>query len=461
MDNHNHQKTRSIAEGQNVKYLKIGPADFINPPFITCPNCGKQSYGVLGIHGDSYSRRCKDCLYPNGQRRHDSIFPLPAIKKCVIYIDQFAISNMMKALNPETDAHKKGTLPKFWHELFARLDTLCKAQLIVCPQSFIHVDESRVTPFYNALKKMYELLSGDAVFQDPDSVLRSQLLQHARNWIAGNADNEIALTREDAFFRDFDHWKDRIQISMNSRIQPEWFEEYRENRQRVSEALARVFQRWTTEQDRAFEDWFFEEICGYGKRVIKSVRAHLNRQMEIHNGLTQPSLNDLFGSGDVTMFHLITKLMRESGLSDEQAIAKAIEFLQSPSLQKVPAIKISSMLWAAIARRAAKQGRKKPPNQGMSNDIDLISTYLPFCDAMFIDNECRSLLMESPLREDIAYGTKIFSQKIKDEFFKYLDGIEKNAPEGHFKAIMEVYGDGWRQPYVSLYSESKDHKPTA
>jgi hypothetical protein len=54
-------------------------------------------------------------------------------------------------------------------------------------------------------------------------------------------------------------------------------------------------------------------------------------------------------------------------------------------------------MFAAIAHRAAN-GQRKPPNRGMANDIGVVSTLLPYCDAMFIDNGCLSLLQNIPKR---------------------------------------------------------------
>ena len=39
------------------------------------------------------------------------MFRLPLLAKKVIYLDQFALSHIMKALNPETDAYKRAMDP--------------------------------------------------------------------------------------------------------------------------------------------------------------------------------------------------------------------------------------------------------------------------------------------------------------------------------------------------------------
>jgi hypothetical protein len=82
---------------------------------------------------------------------------------------------MMLALNPETRAHQAGRVNQEWLELFRWLDRLVKGQLIACPESLFHQDESLVSRFRAPLKRMYEYLSGDTSFQDASYIDQSQL----------------------------------------------------------------------------------------------------------------------------------------------------------------------------------------------------------------------------------------------------------------------------------------------
>ena len=81
----------------------------------------------------------------------------------------------------------------------------------------------------------------------------------------------------------------------------------------------------------------------------------------------------------------------------------------------------------------------------------MISTLLPYCDAMFIDNECRGYLADGPLCDEIAYDTEAFSFSTKDAFLQYLNEIESSAPEEHLGKVKEVYGPDWGKPFVELY----------
>jgi len=189
-----------------------------------------------------------------------------------------------------------------------------------------------------------------------------------------------------------------------------------------------------------------------GRMTLKLYFNHKRRLAEIWTGKLELTENDLFTPPSVQLVHSIQDAFGEAGVRDSDIWPKTIEYLTSPSLKYVPHIKVRSMLYAALARKAAA-GRKRPPDQGMVNDIEIVSVLLPYCDAMFIDKECHSYLSERPLSEKIDYGTKVFSLNNKAEFLEYLKELEKRASREHLKKVAEVYGVTWREPYTTLYGK--------
>ena len=88
----------------------------------------------------------------------------------------------------------------------------------------------------------------------------------------------------------------------------------------------------------------------------------------------------------------------------------------------------------------------------MVNDIIMVSCLLPYCDAIFIDNECESLLSENPIPKMInVYNTEVFSLNKKNQFLEYLDHIENSMPERHMHYINSVYGEDWLKPYLTIF----------
>jgi hypothetical protein len=86
-------------------------------------------------------------------------------------------------------------------------------------------------------------------------------------------------------------------------------------------------------------------------------------------------------------------------------------------------------------------------------DVQLISTVLPYCDAIFVDNEFARYLAEKDVRDRLGYDTKVFSSRSGKEFLSYLDEIENETPLSHIEKVNELYGIDWPKPYLSLYSE--------
>ena len=152
------------------------PRDFISPPFKTCPKCGHETLGVLTISKDSYSRRCRDCWHLVKRN------PLPPVRKKILYLDQYVVSNLMKLDNPTLQRTDKLAANPFWQELRDLLTKLRDLQLIVCPDSASHVSESRISPFNAELKKTYEHLSGGITFNSFNEISNSQIGELARAW---------------------------------------------------------------------------------------------------------------------------------------------------------------------------------------------------------------------------------------------------------------------------------------
>ena len=108
--------------------------------------------------------------------------PLPPVRKKIIYLDQYVVSNLMKLDNPTLQRTDKLAANPFWQELRDLLTELRDLQLIVCPDSTSHVSESRISPFNAELKKTYEHLSGGITFNSFSDISNSQIGELARAW---------------------------------------------------------------------------------------------------------------------------------------------------------------------------------------------------------------------------------------------------------------------------------------
>jgi len=330
----------------------------------------------------------------------------------------------MKASNPSTKAHQRGTLDPFYSDLFELVKRLARMQLIVCPSSFTHTWESLVSPFFNPLEQFYEMLSNGVKFYDSHTIRRFQLIEHARNWIRGEPDKPLTLDIQTVVTGSINAWPPHIRVKVNLNYPNAIVDELTQWRNQAHEGLCEEFQRWTTENHKTFNDWFTEETRAFGEVIVGSFQ----------NGL----FTELPENFDYV--HAVMDVLQEAGVPDDQILSTTAEYFLSSHLKDIPSIKVSSMLYAALARKAAG-GQKRPPNRGMANDIEVLSVLLPFCDTMFVDKECHALLSEGPLSTELDYGTLLFSLNNKQDFLDYLGDIEKSAPHELITTVTELYGN--------------------
>jgi hypothetical protein len=105
---------------------QFDPREMISPPWQTCPSCGKDKFGIHIISDSQLMRRCRDCW-------HKRFYPLPELRKRIIYLDQFVVSNLMKLDNPGVTGHERVAAVPFWRELRDLLFQLRQLQMICCP----------------------------------------------------------------------------------------------------------------------------------------------------------------------------------------------------------------------------------------------------------------------------------------------------------------------------------------
>lgn len=414
---------------------KIDPRMFITHPYITCPKCKREdSFGVLMITGSHYTRRCRECWF-------DETYKLPEIQKKIIYLDQFAISELMKVADKSIGKQEK--LDPFWRILYDKLDSLVRMQLIICPNSNFQQEESLLYTYYQALKKMYEHFSYNTSFLDSSTIKRFQLVDIFQE-INGIERNEGLSAKHVLDSRVFD-WQDRFIISVNFDYPQKEIELAKEQRNKIFDGLAVVFQRWQGEKDKKFDDWYREEALSWGKAKITKYVERILRQRDYLQSGSEMTNDEMIASAFSEESSIISSLMvyAGNGLSTEEKIKKVLTFLLSEQATQAPFNKIGSLLWACLAHQAAHGGRKEPPNIGMGNDIEMISTLLPYCDAMLVDGEMYNLLNQGMVKKQLEmYKTNIYSigKSYRDSFIGYLDDIYRNASKEHIDKLTEVYG---------------------
>jgi gas vesicle protein len=425
-----------------VEYL-FDPKKLISKPYWNCPKCGSiASFGVLRISRNSYSRRCKECWYDQG-------YKLPEIKKKIIYLDQFAISNMMNSINTSSIPFQKNRIDVYWKLVFEKLDVLCKLQVLVCPDSMTHFSESIIANTYKDIKRMYEHLSQDCTFYDFDTIERFYMCAYAINWKNQNKEIDFLLDVKSIIRGKVNEWQDRIHISVNMGIDEEVINEIKNENSMKQSHIKQLFENWKGIKKFDFEEQYQHEVNSYGKTVAQIYMDHLkNYANKMMLGI--PLEEKDFRSTISILVNSIKDSFINECESEMDAFKMTIEFLLSGYVKNIPAHHISALMWTELARRVAVVGQKKIKGS-IFNDIRTISNLMPYCDAMFVDKECAEILSE--VKTKIKYKTKIFSLRNKDEFLTYLEKLKSDIDGKHLTKIYEVYGEDWPIPYTQMYSK--------
>lgn len=278
-----------------------------------------------------------------------------------------------------------------------------------------------------------------------------QIVALAQKWISQDL-HEWNFDPQEITNGQLSEWRGHIQLTLNTGIIPGLPDELRDANRKKAERFSSVHAMWQNDKDLTFWDWFQEERLGLSKVLMEEATKTFQTKIQIQRQQLVPTIEDMLPHFNLRLLLNLHRLFREAGLPDEQAISKMWEFLTAEVLGEAPYVRISSMMFAAMAQLASRG--KKTPVKHPFNDVDMISAYMPYCDAIFVDKEMESVLNEKPLPSELTYPTRVFSVRSKESFLSYLDQIESEASPEHIALVREVYGENWENPYVEVFERS-------
>ena len=431
---------------RNTRPIPIDPRDFIMTPYLRCPKCRAEEYGVLSVSDTRCHRRCRACWYT-------ATVYLPEIKKKIVYVDQFAFSNIVKFLSPEVKGHQRVAAEPFWKELFEILGVVCHLQLVACPDSREHQYESLTSPFYKALKHTYEHFSGGVSFHDAETIRIRQIANLAKAWLQDEPIN-FDFSAESISSARLYEWSGRIFITVDG-VLPGTVDELRARRGKTHLGLQEVFEQWQREK-KSFREVFAAEKDAYGRGLIQIYVEDYRKRAQIAVMMMRGQMPPLEAVLPSRTENLVTNLqfIFQQEVGKEQGNAKLAEFFKSGAINEAPFNRIGAAMYASLAAKAAA-GQKEVPNQGTATDVNIVSTLLPYCDAMFVDNKCRALLQDVPKDYALPYACKVFSPRTGADFIRYLTEIRDSVTPEHLKLIEEVYGPEPMKPQSGIYGVGK------
>jgi hypothetical protein len=381
----------------------------------------------------------------------------------VIYLDQFVISNLIKLLDKSHPSHKQIKDDPFWTNLFIKLETASKSQAIVCPDSFYHKDESYFGNIdYRLAQRLYEHFSSGKTLDPSFIIQKNNIIKHFKNWIIGKK-TIFEYNPQDISSENLHTWSAGMMISIRNKPYPGQLENLQKVNLNTKNQLMEVWERWKVE-DVSFTERVKEETLGLGKGLLKAIETFISkRDLTISNyvlggEISIDNIDDIISPPAVDLIEDLFDILKSSGFSAVETKDIILKyFSDTDSLLEIPQIKISSVIFAGLAN-LARNGKNNPPKSTV--DSQFISSYLPYCDALFVDKESFVLLTKLPkdtpkkLRLD-EFSAKIFSLNNKQDFLDYLDNLVKEIPTEQIEVLKDMKGDDYAEPYWTIIENEK------
>lgn len=418
--------TDRAAPPSRSKRLVVRHEIWLAPPFEACPACGAEdTFGVLAINALSYTKRCDACGHV-GRR------PLPPVPSpAVLLLDQWTASSLVKALLPDSreqfaDPNDSRRQRGFWPLAYGKLERLVKSALLVCPESTVHREEAALGGRLNAaLHRVFVHLSGGSSIRPTGQVVHWQLYNAFVGYLDGTTPRE--LSREDVVSLP-GLWPQRLEIDVRSELEVDEAE-LRALRERLDDQLSAVADEWARQPDRTFDERRDEQLRAFGPSYIGA-----------------PRTGELFG--------MTWSAMEERGVPLGDREQTLNEFLSSDMPGQVPAARLRASLLAAVGWLAARQ-QLGGVTASLRWDLQSISAYAPYVDALFVDRQCHRLMRDTPMAR-VLPALRVFSVENLRELEGWLDEIEANAPAGHFNLLEQIYGPTWLRTYDTLLEQPDD-----
>ena len=381
-----------------------------------CPFCGESGeYGNVSVSNDTLFRGCNKC----GKTEK---LPLPRLTKKIIYLDQFFLSHAFRDQQEDFVNAAK------------RIQDLTHQQIVVCPWSDTHEFETHLWR-HSSKSALWQFIKQTARghrFSDTHHIRLVQMKKAFESFLDDEA--SPLIDPDDAFYRNPHKWNNYVRIDLRTFI--ENTEKIRSDKEMAVSFLVDSFDEWASSENTFAQD-VLEETNGCAKSLMM---LYLKSQQNLINGEIMEFWNDPVDS------RIVEVLMNRDSetLSIEDLLERIWEFFNSRDFRTIPYIDISCRLYAILRKRVregqfSNREKAKKTLSGFFYDVEAISVFGPYSDAIFIDRAMHQWLKQEGSEIVDQYSFRLFSAENWEEFFEYLDEIEENCPEEVRSMIPVVY----------------------
>jgi hypothetical protein len=396
-----------------------------------CPRClAERAFGNVSVGPESVSRGCIACDFRE-------YLPLPAVKKKVLYLDQFFFSRAFRA-KPSGHDEK-------YQRAIARICDLAHKQLLVAPYSTIHEDEAhqwagKEDKTSAELMRFIKDSSGGHEFAASWKVQREQILAAFTDYIDDKPSKNI-INPDDALPRNVHGWTDYFWIEVGG-YNGDAIAVAKAKKQSVDE-LVDAFPRWRASKS-GFEEHLALEYRHGGQAYLKS---YFDYVMQVGSGDISAIFSAPLSSAIVEQ--MLCCFDRKT--PDEERILRVVSFFASEHFEAIPYEWLSARIFTVLrdqVRRGASSNSIKAKRRlsGIFQDIDHIATFAPYCDAVFIDRQMESLVRDGRIALSKRFGTLVFCEANWKDFELWLDKIENSLSQTQADALKIAYPNSIANP---------------
>ncbi len=386
-----------------------------------CPKCRSENcFGNVSVQGDRVLRGCESCNY------HMTIF-LPVIRKKILYLDQFFLSNAFLGKDERFVEAAQG------------IRKLSDFQLLVVPFSSIHEDETHQWKGFGGknkedLMEFVKTSSGGHEFQQDYEVEEKQIVTAFQNYMEGKS-AEFMLEADDAIEGNIHEWDDYYRIDVGSYLGD--IQVIRDLKGKSIQTLVDVFEDWRNSTS-TFEQDVEIEIADARKGYIQSYLDYVQRMV----------LGDYEAMFDSPVKSQVVQAMLHCFTNETpwaERLQKVGEFFRSDHFAQVPYQWVSARIYAKLKDMVKNEGayanheKAKERLSGFFSDVKHVAIYSPYCDAFIMDKAMAHLVNDPRVGLHNRYGVKVFSLNNWDELFYWLNTLEEEMSTAHKAALSEAY----------------------
>ena len=293
-------------------------------PFCTCPTChAVSSFGVLNIGNNTLMRRCKACRYTENET-------LPTLDKRVVYLDQFAISNIYKVRSGEKlrPAH----IHNLWVDFDQKITRAHMLQGVIFPPSDIHRDETIVSRFPSELRIAHEMFGGDTSFRRSGDLQMRQQIAFAEAFEAGQSAPDLGFKVDEAITGKRNGWLSRLHITVNSDYSS-FAGDLRRKRSQTHAELSKLFESWKVERP-GFKDILKKELAAYGLTNRQMAADNLRNLIEAQLDENFEKAYDIAHSNGMRELFIVRDFFKRKGYGENDSLNRSSLFKKQQTTDK-------------------------------------------------------------------------------------------------------------------------------